>query len=89
MGNLALRVIRRLDLPEDLLDGVPRLTLIGSGEVRIEQYGGLQSFSEDHVAVRSGKLLLRLRGSGLLICCMDRGELSVRGEIDSVEVERV
>ncbi len=80
-------VTERLGLPAELSDGVPRLTLSGSQQVRIENHRCLISFSADMLEVRCGKGLLRVRGEGLRIVSMERSELLVDGKILTVEVE--
>ena len=87
MREIMETVTERLGLPAELSDGVPRLTLSGSQQVRIENHRCLLSFSADTLEVRCGKELLRVRGEGLRIVSMERSELLVDGKILTVEVE--
>ncbi len=87
MGGLLEKLSSRAALPEEVFTDTPRLTLTGGDQVRIENRKCLLSFAADAVEVGCGKLRLRIRGSGLQICGMDREELVVRGRILSVEVE--
>ncbi len=77
----------RFSLPEDLAPGVPRVTLTGGREVRVENQRCLLSFSSEEVEIGCGKLRLRIRGSDLLLRGMEREELWITGTICSVEVE--
>ena len=77
----------RCSLPEELLPGVPRLTLTGSGLLRIENQKCLLSYSPEEVEVGCGKLRVRVRGRELLLGGMDREELLITGTVCSVEVE--
>ena len=78
---------RRLDLPEELLEGVARVTLTGSDRVRIENHRCLLSFSPETLEVGCGGQRLRLRGEDLRIVGMDRQEMLVTGRIIAVEVD--
>ena len=77
----------RLNLPEDLLDGVSRLTLTGGRTLRIENYRCMLSFSEALLEVSCRKQTLRVRGEDLRIVSMDRQELLLDGTVLAVEVD--
>ena len=77
----------RFSLPEELLPGVPRLTLTGRDSLRIENQKCLLSYTPEEVEVGCGRLRLRVRGRELLLGGMDREELLITGTVDSVEVE--
>jgi sporulation protein YqfC len=81
------RTAEKLRLPAELLDGVPRLTLTGARQLRIENHRCLLSFSAETLEVGCGKLRLLVLGEDLRIVCLDREELLVEGKILSVEVE--
>lgn len=78
---------RRLGLPEELLEGVARVTLTGTDRVRIENHRCLLAFSPETLEVGCGRQRLRLRGEGLRIVGMDRQEMLVTGTILAVEVD--
>lgn len=87
VSGLLESMASRMALPEELLPGTARLTLTGGDQVRIENQKCLLSFSPEVIEVGCGKLRLRVLGSGLQICGMDRDEMLIRGSILSVEVE--
>ncbi len=87
MGGLMEKLAKRAALPEELSRDVPRLTLTGADQVRIENRKCLLSFAPDAVEVGCGRLRLRILGSGLQLCGMDAGELIICGRIQAVEVE--
>ena len=87
MAEWKEKLTARLALPGELLDGVPRLTLTGGGQVLVENHGELLSYSDELVEVGCGRLRLRIRGEGLLLRAMDREELLVTGRIFCVEVD--
>ncbi len=43
-----------LDLPGDVLAGLPRMELIGSGEFWMEGHRGILSYGEEEIHLRGG-----------------------------------
>ena len=87
MSGIVEKLAERMALPEELLPGTARLTLTGGKQVRIENPRCLLSFAPDAVEVGCGALRLRIRGAGMELRGMERGELFITGTILSVEVD--
>ena len=81
-------VVTKLGLPEDGLGETPRVTLVGTGEVTVENHRGLLGYSREVIAVACGRIRLRIGGSGLELYCMTADCLVVRGEIAAVELQQ-
>ncbi|MCR5663854.1 MAG: YabP/YqfC family sporulation protein [Oscillospiraceae bacterium] len=77
----------RLDLPEETLNGAVRLTAVGDRRALIENHQGLLEYGDAQIRVSTGRGQLVLRGSGLGMDAMNRGELLIRGTLQSVEWE--
>ena len=76
-----------LDLPADVLAGVPKITLTGTSRVLVENHRGLLAYSDTEVAVDGKSARIRVRGDGLLLRAMDREMLLVTGTITGVDLE--
>jgi len=87
IGKRLEKLTGRLDLPENLLSGVPRVTLTGSGTVCVENPGELLAYSDELLELGCGSLRLRVRGEGLLLRAMEQEELIVTGRVFCVEVD--
>lgn len=87
MAKVLETLTQRLELPGELLNGVPRLTLTGSGSVLIENHGELLSYTDELLELGCGHLRLRIRGDGLLLRAMDSEQMLVTGRIFGVEVD--
>lgn len=87
VGRWTETLVRRLDLPEELLPGAARLTLTGGRTLRIENHRCLLSFSDELLEAGCGRQRLRICGRDLRIRAMDRQEILLEGTILSVEVE--
>ena len=79
-------VTELLDLPAELVLGVPRLTLSGGSEVLVENHGGLKSYSGGCVEVRGRNLLMQIRGEDLELVAMTKTDIIIRGIIVAVEL---
>ena len=67
--------------------GLPRIELIGNGQLQMENHRGILSYREDEVVVSGGKLLVRIQGSELELQSMSANALLVAGVIRSVQLE--
>lgn len=75
-----------LDLPGDVVAGLPRLELMGDRDLLLEHYRGILSCEKEEIHVDGGKWVLRIRGRELLIRTMREHELRITGWIDSLEL---
>lgn len=67
--------------------GLPKVELIGRGELRMENHRGILAYGREEILVSGGKLLIRVKGAELELKAMNAGELLITGTIFSVELE--
>ena len=84
--GLLERTAQLFDLPADVVAGVPRLELVGQGELRMENHRGILAYGTDEIHISGGKLIVRVRGSGLTLRAMNASELLITGEIAGVDL---
>ena len=84
--GLLLRASRAFDVPGDVLAGLPRIELIGAGELRMENHRGILAYGPDEIHISGGKLVVQVRGNGLELRAMNPTELLITGEIRTVEL---
>ena len=53
------------DLPGDVVAGLPRIELVGSRELRMENHRGILSYGADEIHISGGKLVVKVMGTGL------------------------
>ena len=75
-------------LPGDLAAGLPRVEIIGSTRVLVENHRGVVLYTEERIDVNGGRILLSVKGSGLEIRAMNRHELMICGNVEGVELLR-
>lgn len=75
-----------LDLPAEVVPGVPRLTMSGGSEVLVENHGGLRSYTRNLIEVRGRNMILQIRGEDLELAAMTKADIVIRGIIVAVEL---
>ena len=83
--GLLERTAQLFDLPGDVVGGLPRIELTGDRELRMENHKGILAYGEEEIHISGGKLLVKVRGSGLELRAMNGSELLITGFISGVE----
>ena len=83
--NIMAKTSELLDLPGDILTGMPRIELLGAHELRMESHKGILAYGSEEIHISGGKLVVRVRGKGLELKAMDPAELLITGQIAAVE----
>lgn len=85
--QLLAQAASRLDLPTDLVAGLPRMELTGFGQLAVEGHCGILEYGTERiaVAVRPGRLVIE--GRDLAIRSMDHSQLLLTGQIAALRLE--
>lgn len=75
-----------LDLPCDVVAGLPRIELLGDREFRMEYHKGILAYGAEEIHISGGKLVVRVKGEGLELRSMNPTELLITGHINSVDL---
>lgn len=74
------------DLPGDVLAGLPRIELLGSRQLRMENHQGILAYGSGEIHISGGKLIVKVRGEELNLRSMNGAELLITGRISGVEL---
>jgi len=83
--SLLERASQALELPGDAVAGMPRIELLGDRELRMEYHKGILAYGEEEIHISGGKMVVRVRGSGLELRSMNPTELLITGQIVSLD----
>jgi sporulation protein YqfC len=83
--SLLERASQALDIPADAVAGMPRIELLGDRELRMEYHKGILAYGTDEIHISGGKLVVRVRGTGLELRSMDPTQLLITGQILSLD----
>ncbi len=74
-----------LDLPQDVVFDLPRMTLIGNMQLYVENHRGVLHFSDDLLRLQLSKGQLEVIGKQLVIRAILTEEVFIEGIIDDLK----
>ena len=77
-----------LDLPLDVVAGLPNLELLGNRQLFVTRHQGILSYSETAIDINCGSLLVRVLGEALVLQAMNEEELRIGGRLTGIELSR-
>ena len=78
------RTAEVFDLPADALAGLPKLELVGSGELRVENHKGILAYGREEIHISGGIYLIKISGQDLELRAMTGIELLITGKIAQI-----
>lgn len=79
------RFSRALDLPADVVAGLPRMNIIGGNEILIENHKGILLYNDTDIHVSGGNVVLKLHGDGMSVTAMNATELLISGRLLGID----
>ena len=78
------RTAEVFDLPVDALAGLPKLELVGDGELRVENHKGILAYGREEIHISGGIYLIKVMGQELELRAMTGLELLITGKISQI-----
>lgn len=82
------KLARLLDIPNEIIYDLPKLTMIGNVQLYIENHRGIIAYAPDKVRISSTIGEIIITGYSLVIKNISREEIHVEGEIFSLTYHR-
>lgn len=79
------RVVDSLELPRDIVLGLPKITVLGDREVLIENYKGIIEYNDTVVKLNTSLGIIVLFGELLDIRAITDEDITVSGKITKIE----
>ena len=73
-----------LDIPQDVLQDIPKITLVGNLQVWIENHTGLIEYSAEKVRVNTSLGLLTVSGSDFILVQLLPTEIKLEGKLQQI-----
>jgi len=83
--NVLERFSRALDLPADIIAGLPRISIIGLSEILIENHKGILLYNDTDIHIGGGSAVIKLHGDKLCVSAMNATELSITGRLIGID----
>lgn len=74
-----------LELPKEIVLNVPKMTLIGNGDMIIENYKGIIECGETRIRINTGIGTIKMTGNRLVIREITSEDIIISGEIKILE----
>ena len=84
-SNHGHNLVEKLELPQDIVLGVPILTMQGNTELLIENHRGLLQYDTDEIRVRTKTFAVQIEGNELNIQEYRKDLLIIRGKIERMQ----
>jgi sporulation protein YqfC len=75
---------RKMDLPQDVMMDLPRITMIGQIHIYIENHRGLLTFTDNELRLLLKQGQLMVKGKAFVIKTILPEEILLEGKIDQV-----
>ena len=73
-----------LDFPSDVVGEGPKITIIGRGQILVENYYSIVNFSEEEIRLETAEGNVCFKGKGLVLKVILSSELRIEGELSSL-----
>jgi sporulation protein YqfC len=83
--NVKNKISESLDLPKEVVLDVPNIKAVGDSEVTIENHKGIIEYSKDILRINSSLGIIKLSGKNLQIKEISQEDISITGQIYSIE----
>ena len=84
--GLLERTAQLFDLPADVVAGLPRLELVGTGELRMERHKGILAYGDREIHISGGAYVVKVAGEQLELRAMTGMELLITGQITEIRL---
>ena len=77
----------KLDLPADVLAGLPKMELTGFRQFSIEPHQGLLEYEKERISIKSDLGRIDIIGEDLRIRLMNSQRITINGRLRSIELQ--
>lgn len=78
-----------LEVPRELTDNNPKITIIGFDEMLIENYKGILEYEDFYIKVNTGIGNVNVNGFNLDLEQVTEDDILVKGTIESIDIDRI
>lgn len=76
-----------LEMPPEVVSNVPKISIIGFDEMLIENYKNIMEYENFYIKINTHIGIVNVNGLNLSLIQMNKDDMKVTGNIDSVDFE--
>ncbi len=88
MGGKVYKVVEKLsealELPKDIVLDVPKMIVLGTNSITIENHKGIITYCDNKISVNTGTGIVTIIGKNLIIKSILEEEVVIKGEITDI-----
>lgn len=88
-SRLSNKINHALEVPREISDNNPKITIIGFDEMLIENYKGILEYEEFYIKVNTSIGTININGFKLSLEQVTEDDISVKGTIESFDIDRI
>lgn len=88
-GRLSNKINHVLEVPREISDNNPKITIIGFDEMLIENYKGILEYEEFYIKISTSIGNININGFNLSLEEITEDDISVKGTIESFDIDRI
>lgn len=78
------KIAEKLNIPEDIAEGVPIVTVTGKNEVYVENYKGIIEYGKNCIRIQTKICRITFTGKNLEIIYYTNVDMKISGELESI-----
>lgn len=82
--NIKSKIAQKLNIPEDISDGLPIVTVTGQCEVYVENYRGIIEYESNCIKLQTKVCRICMTGQNLEIVYYTNSDMKITGELESI-----
>lgn len=88
-SRLSNKINSLLEMPREVSETTPKVTIISFDEMLIENYKGILEYEEFYIKIKTTIGTININGFNLGLEQVTEDDISVKGKIESIEIERM
>lgn len=78
------KIAEKLNIPEDIAEGLPIVTVTGKSEVYVENYKGIIEYGSQSIRIQTKVCRITFAGKNLEIIYYTNADMKITGEVESI-----
>ena len=87
--NRLIRLSKVLEMPEEIISTVPKVTTLGFEKLLVENYKNILEYQDFFIRINTSIGIININGMGLKMGEMTTDDIVIEGKIDSIDFEEI